>query len=219
MNSERLRIAGAIGVLALLIALGFFAIRAGGPSGSRTPKKPKLFMKGLAEGISVQREGLYGIDFVKCASCHLEKIKSGPLTFGGLNELVLEDLRVVIPGEEARGKVATADPSGEQTPGALSEEFHIEAFKFLIAQGEKRGIRFSSVRIEGLEVSLLDGAETIPMFVASRARPGKDILKLEGCRLFGPDGGANPIHNAYLTFKPALVLNWEEGEDKRSLAF
>ena len=52
---------------------------------------------------------------MRCGKCFLEKMRKGVLTFGGLNVLVLEDLKVVIPPAEAANTNAVAEGISART--------------------------------------------------------------------------------------------------------
>ena len=99
----------------------------------------KTYRRTLAEDLRVTREGVYGVDFVKCASCRLEKRKKGPLTFGGLNVLVMEDLSIVMPREEEHHKET---PEVDKTPRGIARRLGISD-EFLSSRGMP--VRFSGL--------------------------------------------------------------------------
>ena len=84
-----LLIGAGVGIVLLLP----FAARSPADNGHGA-KTSKRFSRELAADVSLRRHGVYGVDFVLCGSCWIEKLKHGPFTFGGLNVLVLKDLAV-----------------------------------------------------------------------------------------------------------------------------
>ena len=86
---------------ALLTIVGsavWVAVRPGdGEERSRMLSRKRNFTVGVAEGLSVRRHGVYGVDFVRCGKCRIDKRKIGGFSIGCFNDLVLDDLSVVIP--------------------------------------------------------------------------------------------------------------------------
>ena len=124
-----------------------------------TQRQKKEFRKVLAEDLRVTRHGVPGVDLLRCGTCRLEKRKRGPLTLGGMNVLVLEDLSVVLPQEdspEAGGEngVAASDSKRWSDARSIVQRFGITD-GFLANRGLP--VRFSGLRILNLSVSRLVG--------------------------------------------------------------
>lgn len=193
----------------LLIAMGF-ALVLGLPQmlerdelGPKAPVVRKRFSRELAADVSLRRHGVYGIDFVRCRSCRIEKLKHGPFTFGGLNVLVLEDLSVVIPPREE------ADPEfGPITARSFAARLGIDN-DFLRTQGT--GLKFSGLRIERLDLSRLEGTNVVKVLSARAGEIKGDGLHLTGCGIMNCKG-TNEVDLAILKYKPHLRLEWPDGE-------
>lgn len=172
--------------------------------------RAKVFKRDLAEGVRIGKKGLYGIDVIRCGKCRLEKRRRGPLTFGGLNVLVLEDLRVVVPGDsdvKARGGDVTPSDAGESSPKQTLAAIGLSD-SFLKTQGVVP--RFSDVRLEGLEVCRLEGTNIVMTFMASHGKAIREGLKLQGCRV-RTQNGFEFVEDVLLQVKPRLRLSWNDG--------
>lgn len=164
----------------------------------------KSFRRDLAEGVRIGRHGAYGVDFVRCGKCFLEKMRKGVLTFGGLNVLVLEDLKVVIPPADTTKTNAVAEGiSAREIASRLGVDN-----SFLGTRGV--GFRFSGLRIVGLELAHLEGTNVVQDLSASRGEASHSGLLLRDCGII--DGNrTNRVEEALLRFSPHLVLEWEGG--------
>jgi len=174
-------------------------------------RRTKVLNRNLAEDVRIAKRGLYGVDVVRCGKCRMEKRRKGLLTFGGLNILVLENLRVVLPedhGLEASEKESAAEDGAE----AGSPKRTLAALglsdSFLKAQGAAP--RFSGVRIEGLEVCRLEGTNIVTIFTAVRGKAVREGLRLEGCDV-RRDGMPERVGGALLQVKPRFRLSWDGG--------
>lgn len=164
----------------------------------------KSFRLDLAEGVRIGRQGTYGVDFVRCGKCFLEKRRKGVLTFGGLNVLVLEDLKVVIPPADTTKTNAVAEGiSAREIASRLGVDN-----SFLGTRGV--GFRFSGLRIVGLELAHLEGTNVVQVLSASRGEASLGGLLLRDCGII--DGNrTNRVEEALLRFSPYLILEWEGG--------
>lgn len=172
--------------------------------------RAKVFKRDLAEGIRIGKKGLYGIDVIRCGKCRLEKRRKGPLTFGGLNILVLENLRVVVPGDSnvrTQGENAAPSDVEESSPKQTLAAIGLSD-SFLKTQGVVP--RFSGVRLEGLEVCRLEGTNIVMAFTAARGKAVREGLELQGCRVRTPNG-FEFVKDALLRVKPRLQLSWNDG--------
>ena len=203
---KKLAIAAAFLLIAagvLLVPRALDALR----DGIRPEARRKRFSSTLAEGVSVDHPDASGADLIRCGSCRIEKLRKGPLTFGGINVLVLEDLQVTLSDSlvQAREESPEADrePSVREVLGALGS-----MDRFLEMQGLRGS--FSALRIERLGVFRLDGTNPVPVFSASRGEACRDGLRLSGC-VVSEDGCDTPRHDAVLRVRPRLRLEWRGG--------
>jgi len=211
------------GGLAFALVVGggtWLALRyvdAHGLGGARPMQRQKKeFRKVLAEDLRVTRHGVPGVDFLRCGTCRLEKRKKGPLTLGGLNVLVLEDLSVVLPPEDpvsAGGAKGAAVPDSSRRSDARSI-----VRRFGVTDGflANRGlpVRFSGLKISNLSVSsLVAGNSTQPLFKASSGEGVRGGLALKGCVVYRSSGEGMPVGKALLTQSGGkLRLKWRDGE-------
>ena len=192
----------------LLLVVGAVAIAVLSTTDGRVEEaQTKVFRKTLAEDLRVTRHGVYGVDFVKCRSCRLEKRKRGPLTFGGLNVLVMEGLSIVIPPDEGEKSVEAADDS----PRSLVRRLGVSD-GFLTGRGLP--VKFSGLRISNLEVSRLsDGNRPELVFSAQKAEAVRGGLALAGCVIVRSTGERENVGKAMLKkAKQKLCLSWRGGE-------
>ena len=174
------------------------------------PAPRKKALKGtLAEGLVINLSGYYGVDFVKCGKCRMEKRRVGPLTLGGQNVLVLEGLSVVIP-PRTKGldscQASSSEDSGQTAKDILNEMGVGSSF------WEQNGMprRFSGLRIEGLDVARLDGGRVVPLFSAKSGEAANNGLRLTDCAIIS-NGESCVVHRAELRAKPCLRLEWRHG--------
>lgn len=171
----------------------------------------KRFKHVLAEDISVQRHGIYGIDLVKCGACRIEKRKFGMTSFGGFNVLVVDDLDVILPLKEER--VDDSKPEIAQDVRTAAKEIldrmGLSRQMLRIGDGD---LKFSGLRINNLSLSTLTAQTNVcPRFVAAGGEAKKDGLHLKGCRVIN-DGQTNYVGRALLKVSPELRLVWASGE-------
>ena len=173
----------------------------------------KKYNRVLAEGLQISKHGCYGIDFVKCGSCRLEKRKTGPLTFGGLNVLAIDDLKVVLPpkGDEWRSDVANSD--GKRSAA------HDVAKRLGVSDGFLKNnglpLKFSGLRIKSLAVDRLQDYNNRPekVFSADSGEAVRDGLLLSGCTIFTNNSDGKFVGKAMLSKSgDGLRLSWRGGE-------
>lgn len=161
----------------------------------------------LAEGVSLSRHGCFGLQFVRCGRCRLEKRKLGGLTFAGYNELVLEDLAVILPPSSIDENSNRDDRPADAV--ALTEFMGLDD-GFLRSRGFK--MKFSGLRIHRLAVSTLDSStNAVPQFVAARGDAERNGLRLRGCGVI-TGAETNWVGDAVLQIKPRPKLAWQGGE-------
>lgn len=213
-------VAGSI-AFALVVGGGtWLALRyvdAHGFGGARTAQRQKKELrKVLAEDLRVTRHGVRGVDLLRCGKCRLEKRKKGPLTLGGMNVLVLEDLSVVLPPEDSpaakdgRGSVTTVSERRSDARG-IARRFGITD-GFLASRGLP--VRFSGLKISHLSVSRLTKENAVkPLFKASAAEAVRGGLALKGCIVHRSSEEGMQVGKAMLTQSGGrLRLKWGGGE-------
>ena len=172
----------------------------------------KKYNRVLAEGLQISKHGCYGIDFVKCGSCRLEKRKTGPLTFGGLNVLAIDDLQIVLP-PKTRGAQGVADEDqGYSDVRSIARRLGVSD-GFLSSHGLP--LRFSGLRIKALSVNRLSGDMQLAekLFTAENAEAIQGGLALSGCTVFREMGHGEFVDKATLTKSGGgLCLSWRGGK-------
>lgn len=163
------------------------------------PRMGKRYSRVLVEDAVINRHGVYGVDFVRCRRCSVEKLRQGPLTFGGLGVLVLDGLDVVLPPS------SNDEKTGESSvrPQEITDRLGVND-GFLKAQGAS--LKFSGLRVKDLTVSLLRGTNVVRAFSAASGEAKQDGLHLKDCDI--AYGDTNRVPRAVLKVKPALRLEW-----------
>lgn len=173
---------------------------------------PKTYQRTLAEGIRVSRHGCYGIDFIECGSCRIEKMRKGPLTLGGLNVLVIDDLKVVMPPNDGEREPELPKDAGNRSAARdVAERLGVSG-GFLTSRSLP--LKFSGLRIKTLAVDrLLDyGGKPEKVFVAEAAEASRAGLSLSGCTVFLDRSGGEFVGNAMLSKSgDGLRLAWSGG--------
>ena len=172
----------------------------------------KWYSINLAEGVRVRRHGVYGVDFVKCDSCRIEKLRCGPLSFGGFNVLVLVNLEIVMPERDATSVA-------HETCTAKSDSVHELARDLGLTDGllASQGIplKFSGIKISGFRVSRLlgDGKSVRLAFAAGCAESAVGGLELYDCIVHFLDGKSERVGKAMLVKVDGVFrLKWDGGE-------
>jgi len=171
-------------------------------------------VRNFGEGLTLSQHGLYGVDLIRVGKAQMRKMRKGPFTLGGLNELVLDDLSVVLPDDgeaAASASPETAVTNGvdavrEKGPKELLDRMGLDVRHLKLGGSIPR---FSGLEICRLSVSrLVDGTNVVPWFAAQRAEARRDGLLLTNCSSFQPDGATNVSERALfvLSPKPALHL-------------
>lgn len=161
----------------------------------------KVYGRDVAEGMRVWNPKA-GVDSIRFESCRVEKLKSGPITFGGLDVLCINGLVVNLPfpdEEDERDETQGAKNTIDGIPKSL---LHKAALPFE---------RVSSIRVKGLAVNRIEGRSEVPVFAADEMRNRGRSLILTNCRVF-EDGKTNLVRKATLTMTPSPVLAWNGGE-------
>lgn len=163
-------------------------------------KVSKVYGRDVADGMRVWNPKA-GVDSIRFESCRVEKLKSGPITFGGLDVLCINGLVVNLPFPEEEGGV-DAVGSKNTIEGIPKSLLHKAALPFE---------RVSGVRIRGLAVNRIEGRREVPVFAADEMRNRGRSLILTNCRVFEVDK-TNLVRKATLTMTPSPVLAWNGGE-------
>lgn len=162
-------------------------------------KVSKVYGRDVADGMRVWNPKA-GVDSIRFESCRVEKLKSGPITFGGLDVLCINGLVVNLPFPEEEGGV-DAGGSKSTIEGIPKSLLHKAALPFE---------RVSGVRIRGLAVNRIEGRCEVPVFAADEMRNRGRSLVLTNCRVFEA-GKTNLVRKATLTMTPSPVLAWNGG--------
>jgi hypothetical protein len=171
------------------------------------PVRQKQYERLVAEGVRCRDYQNFGHDLLSFKSCRVEKRRSGALTFGGFNVLVVDELVVNLPAEPAEQEEVHV---GE---ALLSGRF---AASLLLSQGQAC-TRFSGIRINGLTINRCSSNRVSLVFSAARAESGTggDELRLSECVETSEAGGEERVRDARLEVKPELALVFQAGGDVR----
>lgn len=170
-------------------------------------RSSKRYAVDVAEGVRIWNPRA-GVDAVRFASCRVEKLKSGPITFGGLNVLILKDLVLNLPlPAETGGDEKASDGKEDSRRAARS----LGLSDTVLSMAGVRGKTFSGLRIDGLTIGRIANKTSVPVFSAVSCRNKGRQLQLEGCCVY-QGGVSNSVGKAVLTLKPSAKLIWQSGE-------
>ena len=153
----------------------------------KVPLPPRMIASStdVAVDFKVSRAGIYGVDLVSCTRVRIEKMKRGPFALGGFNVLVLDNLKVVLPG--ALRQNAADDNAKGVDAAAVLRDIGV-SHDFLRLNGIRR--RFSGLRINGLELSRLDDATNVVWLLTAQSGEFKrEGLELKDLKINGTNGG------------------------------
>lgn len=185
------------GVALGVSALCWLALRCSTPN----ERSKRAYGRDVADGVRVWNPRT-GVDCISFESCRVEKLKSGPITFGGLEVLCINGLVVNLPlPEEDVGGVGT-DGTKDALAGIPMSLLRKTALPFE---------RVSGLRIRDLSVNRVENRSAVPVFAADEMRNRGRSLILTNCRVF-EDGKTNLVRKATLTMTPSPVLAWNGGE-------
>lgn len=193
-----------VGAALGLLALCFLVVRHSDPS----VKGPKIYERRVAEGLRVWNPKA-GVDSVSLDSCWVEKLKAGPITFGGLDVLCINGLVLNMPFPEDVEKDDVSTDSGGSKGGGIERIGGIPRTLF-----QKAGVpnwKFSGVRVAGLTVNRVVERSLAPVFSADEMRNRGRSLVLTNCRVYD-EGRTNLVRKATLKMEPYPVLAWNGGE-------
>ena len=218
MLNEKVRfvtlLVGGSGVLFLLTIGSFYVIHNFVPErGTATSHRDKVYQHTLVEGLRVSRQGCYGIDFIECGSCRIEKKRKGPFTFGGLNVLAIDNLKVVLPPKDGERNLNAAKESNSRSSVRDITRRLGVSDEFLKSNGLP--LKFSGLRIKTFAVDrILDyGSPPENVFVADSAEAVRNGLSLSGCTIFLNKAAGEFVGKAMLSKSGGgLRLSWRGGE-------
>lgn len=174
-----------------------------------TEWKQKRLDVDIAEGVRLYNPKA-GVDSVRIGFCRIEKMRSGPIAFGGLNVLIVGDLELNLPlsrGNSHMGfteKASRSQGKGRALAGklGLSDE--------VLALSGVKGRKFSGIRISGLRVNRIRDRSVEPLFTARSCRNHGRKLVLDECEVHS-EGVTNRVGEAFLLMEPAPHLQWDGG--------
>lgn len=166
----------------------------------------KAYAHDVASGMRVW-DPQTGVDSIRFESCRIEKMKSGPITFGGLDILCVNGLVVNLPLSD----LPLQDKTGKNDESVMHEDAIGCIPKSLLRKAALPFERVSGVRIKGLAVNRIVGWTEEPVFTADEMRNHGRSLVLTNCRIFD-DGKTNFVRKATLKTEPYPVLAWNGGE-------
>lgn len=172
----------------------------------------KVYKRTFVEGLRVSRHGCFGIDFVECGSCRVEKMRKGPFTLGGVNVLTIDDLKVVLPPRGDEWKSDAANCGGKQSAAHDVARRLGVSDNFLKSNGIP--LRFSGLRIKSLTVDRLQDYNGSPekVFSADSGEAVRDGLSLSGCTVFTSNQGGKFVGKAKLSNSGGVLrLSWRGG--------
>lgn len=146
MTESTTRVTLFIGVTLGFLALCFLAVR----HSDAKVKGTKTYEHKVAEGLRVWNPKA-GVDSVSFDSCRVEKLKSGPITFGGLDVLCINGLVLNMPFPEDVETAGAATGSKGSKGGRIERIGGIPRTLF-----QKAGVKnwkFSGFRVTGLTVN------------------------------------------------------------------
>ena len=205
-------LAGVCGMLPILVLGSFYVLCHFDPVyGNRN--RTKVYQRTLVEGLRVSRHGCFGINFIECGSCRVEKMRKGPLTLGGVNVLAIDGLKVVLPPKV--DELGSGAANGE---GKLSAA-HDVAKRLGVSDGFLKNnglpVKFSGLRIKSLAVDRLRDYDSRPdkVFSAISGEAVRDGLSLSGCTIFLNKASGEFVGKAMLSKSGGgLRLSWRGGE-------
>ena len=143
------------------------------------------------------------VDHVSFDSCSIEKMRTGPITFGGLDVVRVKGLVLNLPSHDKSPETHEA-ASGSEKADSTSL-----AAAFLGKSSLPIG-NVSGIRIDGLRVNKIVGGKLTPVFAADTARNKGRTLALSNCLVYRGEKPV-PVGKAKLELSPEPVLAWNGG--------
>ena len=163
----------------------------------------KRYEYDLAEGFRL-RHSRFPVDSVSFKSCRVEKMRKGPLTFGGFNVLLVEGLVLNLPFPNVESEHSSGTNEILRTSSRIGLS---ESVRSCVGLGKGK---FSTIQIKGLTVNRIAGETVSLLFSAVQAKSHGKSLQLSECIVL-ENGISNVVGGATLYLKPAR-LAWKGGE-------
>jgi hypothetical protein len=196
----------ATGVL-VVVAACVYGLRCAQPAA----RSSKTFGRDVADTVRVWNPKT-GVDCIRIKSCRLEKRKMGPVTLGGLNVLLLEDVVLNLPFPDDIVTNLAQSASVAISGDAESRRSGDDPILALLSGIVPSSVRASSIRISGLAVNRVEGDGRVTLvFAADEMRNRGKTLLLAGCRVI-KGSATNFVGEAVLMLKPNALLTWEGGQ-------
>ena len=205
-------LAGVCIVLSFFTLGSYFVLRRFDPAHGNV-NRSKVYQRTLVEGLRVSRHGCLGVDFVECGSCRVEKMRKGPLTFGGVNVLAIDDLKVVMPPKGDGWNPSTVRSDGKHSAARDIARRLGVSDGFLKDNGLP--LKFSGLRVKSLAVNRLHDYDSRPekVFSADSGEAVREGLSLTGCTIFLDNPAGEFVGKAMLSKSGGgLRLSWRGGE-------
>lgn len=174
-----------------------------------TGQQKKRLDADVAEGVRLYNPKA-GVDSVRIGSCRIEKMRSGPIAFGGLNVLIVRDLELNLPLPYGKSTSDPAEKSSRPQGEGRALAGKLGLSDEILALSGVKGRKFSGIRISGLRVNRTRNRSAEPLFAARSCRNRGRKLVLDGCEVYSA-GGTNRVGEAQLVMEPAPHLQWNGG--------
>lgn len=175
----------------------------------------KTFSRTIAEGVRYRDVQQKGVDRLSFKTCRIEKRRSGAISFGAFNVLVVEDLVLNLADVRSQTEKKEDGDVQDQIKKTTTADF---AGLFAHIQG-LTDARFSGVRIERLQVNRCSSNAVSRVLSAESAesRIGQNGLTLRRCCVFDSCETGEAVEQAHLVFNPAPALVYNQGGKTRCI--
>jgi hypothetical protein len=140
-------------------------------------------------------------------------MRKGPLTFGGVNVLAIDDLKVVMPPKGDGWNPSTVRSDGKHSAARDIARRLGVSDGFLKDNGLP--LKFSGLRVKSLAVNRLHDYDSRPekVFSADSGEAVREGLSLTGCTIFLDNPAGEFVGKAMLSKSGGgLRLSWRGGE-------
>ena len=171
------------------------------------PRPEKNYSQLIAEGVRYRDCEMLGVDRFAFKRCRIEKRRSGGVTFGGFNVLVVDDLTVTFD--------ATFKSCKEEEMGSQNALAHA-----LIRSQGLSARRVSGMRIDGLTVNRCVSNKVERLVFAKLAESGNGVskgLRLHTCTVGNSDEAGAQVPEAHLVLRPEPTLIFRQNGTERQI--
>lgn len=191
-------------VLSCVLAFAFILLCMFGLTGKSCvkPAAHKKLSHRVADSVRIF-DTKAGVDHVRFDSCSIEKMRTGPITFGGLNVLRVKELILNLPFPDKSRENHEAASGSEKADGTSLVTAFLGKSSLPIGN-------VSGMRIDGLMVNKIVGGKLTPVFSADTARNKGRTLALSNCLVYR-DEKPVPVGKAKLELSPEPLLAWDGG--------